>query len=65
MEWLKVIRQKRMRTQQQVADLVGITVRYYQYIEKGEQIPHVSTAKKIAELLGFDWTLFFKEGDDQ
>jgi putative transcriptional regulator len=30
-------------------------------IENGERIPSVGTAKKIAEILNFDWTLFFEE----
>lgn len=63
--WLKEIRQKRMRTQNEVAELTGISIRYYQYLEKGEMKPQVSTAKKIADLLGFDWTLFFKEGESE
>ena len=60
-EWLKELRVKENKTVDNIADYVGITRQYYYYIESGERGVPVPTAKKIAEALGFDWTLFYKE----
>lgn len=48
-------------TQQDVVELTGsiITRQYYGMIEKGERRPSVDVAKKIAEVLDIDWTIFF------
>ncbi|RKO67142.1 helix-turn-helix transcriptional regulator [Desulfofundulus salinus] len=48
-------------THQQVANMAGISRSYYTEIESGLKNPSVTTAKKIAMVLGFDWTLFFKD----
>ena len=48
---LREAREKCGKTQQQVADAVGISLKSYQRIEKGEQDPAVSTAKRIAKTL--------------
>lgn len=58
------LKEERLRfgySQQRLANEAGITVRYYQYLEKGEYKPSVDVAKKIAEILDFDWTQFFQE----
>ena len=34
-------------------------------IENGNANPSVDVAKKIASVLGFDWTLFYQDGDEQ
>ena len=41
-------------TQAQVAERVGISVRNYQYIEKGEIIPHGDTLLKLIYLFDLD-----------
>lgn len=46
-------------TQQEMADLIGISRQYYNDIENGKRKPSVSTAKKIEGVLGVDWTIFF------
>ncbi|MDO6448989.1 helix-turn-helix transcriptional regulator [Oceanobacillus profundus] len=48
-------------THQEVADSLGlgITRQYYGMIEKGERRPSVNVAKRIGELLGIKWTIFF------
>ena len=56
-EWLIALRGN--ETQEQIAKKCGISQNYYCWIELGERRPSVETAKKIAETLGFDWTLFF------
>lgn len=58
--WLAKVRKQKKFTHQQVADLAGIKRQYYGMIENGERTPSVATAKKIAEILGFEWTLFFE-----
>ena len=59
--WLRTIRQMKRMTEKQVADAVGIAQPFYHRIEMQGQNPSVRTAKAIAALLGFDWTLFFAE----
>lgn len=48
-------------TQQQVSERVKIAQPTYANIENGERKPSVAVAKRIAEVLGFDWTLLFEE----
>lgn len=57
--WLVKIRGN--RSQQEVANLCGITQQFYSWIETGERTPSVETAKRIAKNLGFDWTLFYQD----
>lgn len=61
MKWLKHIRIDADMTQIEVASAVGITQQMYWMIENGERRPSVETAKKIAAVLGFDWTMFFPD----
>ena len=61
--WLIAIRKEKNMTQCKVAEVSGISNNYYSWIETGERgnpLP-VDTAKKIAEALGFDWTMFYEE----
>lgn len=48
---LRDTREKRGKTQQEVADFAGISLKSYQRIEKGVQDPAVSTALLIAKTL--------------
>lgn len=59
-EWLVDIRLKKKLTQEQVAEKSEIERAYYTMIELGKRRPSVETAKKIANVLGIDWTIFFK-----
>lgn len=47
-------------TQEAVAKQCGFTRAYYTMIERGMRIPKPPNAKKIANVLGFDWTLFYE-----
>lgn len=49
-------------THQDVVDSLGlgITRQYYSMIEKGERRPSVNLAKKLGEILGTNWTVFFE-----
>lgn len=57
--WLADIRNNLNMTHQDVADKINVSRQYYGMIENGERDPSVSTAKKIANTLEFDWTIFF------
>lgn len=59
--WLQHFRTSKGLTQLEVANKCGISRSYYADIEGGYRNPKVSTAKDIANELGFDWTVFFEE----
>ena len=58
--WLIDMREKSGQAQKTVAESVGISQAAYCNIEKGNRNPMVETAKKIAEVLGFDWQRFYE-----
>lgn len=60
-KWLIELRKSRELNQKDIANSVGITREYYSMIESGARRPSVDNAKKIAEVLEFDWTLFFSK----
>lgn len=57
--WLRDIRRIKGMTEKQVADTVGISQAAYHFIEHGQRNPTPSVAQRIADVLGFDWTLFY------
>ena len=62
-KWLAEIRTSAKKSQQKVADEAGISQSYYAGIEtgiRGKPLA-VPVAKKIAAVLGFDWTRFYEE----
>lgn len=59
-EWLIQLRKHKDLTQLDVSEQAGISRSYYSGIELGTRNVPVKTAKKIAAVLGFDWTLFFE-----
>ncbi len=61
MEWLRQLRKKKGLQQKQIARMVGIGQSGYSMIENKERIPSVPTAKKIAAVLGFNWTRFYED----
>jgi len=56
---MKERRLARGLTQEQVAKLAGVDRTTITKIENGTAKPSVKTAQKIAQVLDFDWTLFF------
>ena len=60
-EWLKDKRVSNKMTQEEVALNVGVSRQGYSLIEAGTRRPSPEKANKIAEVLGFDWTLFYEE----
>lgn len=58
-QWLNDLRKNKKFTMLEVANLAIISESYYSLIENGARAPSVETAKKIAEVLNFDWTRFY------
>ncbi len=59
-EWLKDIRANKNVSQMDVAKSAEISHQYYNFIENGKRRPTPEVAQKIADVLEFDWTLFYK-----
>lgn len=51
-------------TQKELAQKIDLTQTAVCFIESGVRKPSVKTAKKIAAVLGFDWTEFYREEDE-
>lgn len=60
--WLKELRKSKSFSMKDVASRANISESYYCLIEAGDRGCPVPTAKKIAEVLGFDWQRFYEEG---
>ena len=61
-KWLFDLRKG--RTQAEVAKAAGITQQMYSAIERGERWPSVKVAKRLAAVLGFDWTRLYEDDED-
>ncbi|MCM3620467.1 helix-turn-helix transcriptional regulator [Sutcliffiella horikoshii] len=59
--WLRKIREEAGFTQEEVASKCGIGRATYGAIETGERNATVVNAKKIANVLHFNWTIFFED----
>ena len=57
--WLKQIREAKGMEQKYVAYKICKTQACYSYIESGNRNPSIELAQKIADVLDFDWVLFF------
>lgn len=57
---LKTIRVKKNLTMKQISQQVGITESYYCLLENGLRRPSVPVAKRLGEVLGFDWSELFE-----
>ena len=56
--WL--IEKRSYLTQEQLASEVGMSRSAYSNIESGHRDPSVAVARKIADRLQFNWTMFFE-----
>lgn len=61
-QWLIDKRKALAYTQKAVAAQSGISQASLCDMEKGKIRPSVEVAKRIAAVLGFEWTKFFEEG---
>lgn len=59
-KWLFDLRIENGITQEKLAGLSQISRVQYSRIEKQTRNPSVKVAKKIADILSFDWTKFFE-----
>lgn len=59
--WLSSIRVTSGLTHEEIAKIVGVKRQYYSMIENGSRTPSVKVAQKIADVLNFEWILFFDE----
>ena len=59
--WLIDLRKQQNLSQSEVAQAAKISQPSYCNIENGKLNPKPKTAKRIADVLRFDWTEFFKE----
>ncbi len=60
-KWLKEIRISKNLTQEELANLIGISRTMVTEIENGNANPSIKCAKKIAHVLGFHWTRFYED----
>lgn len=58
--WLEARRTEKGYSKAALARAVKISPPSYWQIEHGKTNPTPTTAKKIAEVLGFDWTKFYE-----
>ena len=61
LKWLKEARENRKLTTYEVAARAQISQGFYSQIENGARRASVEVAKKIASVLLFDWTHFFRD----
>lgn len=60
-DWLKARRDAMNKTQDEIAELSGITRPAYNMIENGVRRPSVPVAKRIGNAMSIDWTIFFAD----
>lgn len=65
MKDLRKVRVEAGMSQAELARAVRVSQNSISRIERGTRRPKVETAKKIAHVLNFDWTDFYKEEDDR
>lgn len=59
-EWMTTARKLQGLTCAAIGAAVGVTAQAINAIEKGVRNPSVTTAKRIANTLGVDWTRFYE-----
>ena len=59
-DWLVAYRAKKKLTQKEVADKANLSMSTYASYEIGCRLPSVKNAKKIGEILKFDWRKFYE-----
>lgn len=59
--WLQDARLRKNMSKHDLARSVCVDISAIGKYERGERRPSVEKAKEIAEVLGFDWTLFYPD----
>lgn len=57
---MKLLRSQRDLTQEDLAEIVGVSVNYIGYIEQNKRVPAIKTADKIARALGVKFADLFE-----
>ena len=57
---IKELRKNKSLTQEELAEMVGVSVNYIGYIEQNKRIPSIKTADKIARALGVKFGELFE-----
>lgn len=52
-------RKKLKLSQEEVAQMVGVSRQYYNSIENNKRKPSINLAKRLGCLLKIEWTIFF------
>lgn len=60
-EWLIKKRESKNKSQEQLAEECNVTQMAISNIENGYRRPSPELSKKIAKVLGFEWTKFYEE----
>lgn len=60
-EWLIAYRKAKGLSQQDIADALDVSQITYSSYETGTRNPKPKLAKKIAKVLGFEWTKFYEK----
>ncbi|MDR0380674.1 MAG: helix-turn-helix transcriptional regulator [Oscillospiraceae bacterium] len=61
-DWLLDLRG--CRSQVEVAQEVGVSQQHISALEYGTKRPSPAVAKRLAKVLGFDWTRFYEDEDE-
>lgn len=59
--WLIKARKDRGLTQAELCKIAKVAQPLYSHYESGRVCPRYETAKRIADVLGINWTYFFEE----
>lgn len=59
------LRRKHGMTQMELAKRVGVSQPSIASMEAGRTHPRIKTAKKLAEVLGVSWDMFYADDDSQ
>lgn len=57
---IKEVRIKKELTQEELAEIVGVSTNYIGYIEQDKRVPSIKTADKIARALGLKLSQLFE-----
>lgn len=60
-EWLIAFRKAKNLSQSELAEAIGVSQLAVSTYECGSRDPKPKVAKKIARVLGFDWTKFYEK----
>jgi transcriptional regulator with XRE-family HTH domain len=63
MSALKFLREQKHMSQKELADALGVQPTSISRYERGVRKLSVEKAKRIAEILGVDWTCLYNEAD--